>query len=105
MPRTIRRCVSKQPAVFLGGGGVGTLSNPTGLLTGGGGEDASKADVLDCAATPVIGQTCGDLATGGAGAAVPAAITICPDEIRDLRVGRLLSPEAKHKKGAKQIHA
>lgn len=27
----------------------------------------------------------------------PSAITICTDEIRDLRVGRLLSPEAKRK--------
>lgn len=71
--RTIRTCTSKQlqgffVLVFLGG--LGHSQTLTGPLTGGECKDASKADVLDCAATPVIGQTCGDLATGGAGAAV-----------------------------------
>lgn len=50
-----------------------------------------------CVAAPVIGQTCGDLASRGAGAAVPQPLPSALMRSGTSVLGSLLSPEAKHK--------
>lgn len=70
--------------------------DPTGLLAGGDGETRPRQMFWLCCGTG--NRT--DMWRSGiqrSRCCRPAAITICTDEIRDLRVGRLLSPEAKHK--------